>query len=161
MISTKTLLLSAAFVALGSTGIAQQSCFARQYSADHMRKTPNQVVKSIAIRFAGPANNKSSAGEWGDVTAYFTGTPTKFTQTLYCQILDGKQWCVVECDGGGAEVTWKDRDTILIKTEGFIVSGGCDETETDMRFVKDLNAKFTTFRLNRTSIDACPPLDAQ
>ncbi len=161
MIRTKTLLLSAALVALGSTGIAQQSCFAREYSDDHMRKSPNQVVKSIAVRFEGPANDKSSTGEWGDVTTYFTDTPTKFTQTLYCQILDGKPWCGVECDGGGAEITWKDRDTILVKTEGFIVSGGCDGIETDMRFVKDLNAKSTTFRLNRSSLDACPPLDAQ
>lgn len=161
MIRAKTFFLSAALIALGSTGIAQKSCFAREYSADHMGKNPNQVVKSIAIRFEGPANDKSSVGEWGDVTAYFNDTSTKFAQTLYCQVIDGKQWCGVECDGGGAEITWKDRDTILIKTKSFIMSGGCDGSETDMWFVKDLNAKFTTYRVNHTSMDACPPLDAQ
>ena len=124
-----------------------------------MRKNPNQVIDGISIRFEGPATDKSSTGEWGDVTAYFIDSSTKFTNTLYCQMIDGKRWCGVECDGGGAFITWKDADTSLMKTEGFVVSGGCDEDDLETRFVKDKTDGATTFRLNRAPMDACPPLD--
>jgi hypothetical protein len=160
MIALKTALLSATIIALGTTSQAQQSCFVRQYTDDHMRKNPNQVVESIAIRFEGPATNKRTTGEWGDVTAYFNDTPTKFTQTLVCSSYDFSHWCGVECDGGRAEVRWKDPDTILLTTEGFAVSGGCDSAETEMRYIKDKTEGFTTFRLNRAAMDSCPPLDA-
>ncbi len=159
MIGLKTTFLGAALVALGLPAFAQQSCFARHYSAGHLKDQPNQVLRSIAIRFAGRATDKSNTGEWGDVTAYFTDGPTKFTQTLYCSSYGGSHFCGVECDGGRAEISWRSEDTILLKTEGFIVSGGCDGTETDVRFVKDKTDGFTTFRLYRAGMENCPPLD--
>jgi hypothetical protein len=159
MMQGKAILFSAALVALGAPITAQQSCFARQYTAEHMDKNQTQVITSIAIRFQGPATDKSNTGEWGDVTAYFKGEQTKFTQTLYCSLYEGSHYCGVECDGGRTEVKWKGPDTILLRTDGFVVSGRCDGTEQTLRYVKDKTDGFTTFRLNRASMDKCPPLD--
>ena len=159
MITSQPLLLSAAIVALGTSALAQQSCFARHYDTEHLRKNPNQVINSIAIRFEGPATDKSNTGEWGDTTVFFNGSNTKYTQTLYCSSYGGSHYCGVECDGGRAEIKWKDRDTIYLTTDGFVVSGGCDDAASDTRLVKDKTDGFTTFRLNRASMDNCPPLD--
>lgn len=155
------IILSAVLSALGSTGLAEQSCFSRSYSQAHLAANPKQTVKTLSIRFEGPAHDGPSTGEWGDVTVYFKADSRKFTQTLYCSTYAGARHCGVECDGGSAALRWTNADTLLLKTSGFIVSGGCDGTGEITRMVKDAGAETTTFRLNRAAMSACPPLVAQ
>lgn len=155
------ILLSAVLAALGSAGLAEQSCFSRSYSKAHLAANPDQTVETLSIRFEGPARDGPSTGEWGDVTVYFKADPRKYIQTLYCSTYDGARHCGVECDGGSAALRWINADTLLLKTSGFIVSGGCDGDGEITRMVKDTGAASTTFRLNRVAMTACPPLDAQ
>lgn len=154
-------ILIAVLAALGSASLAEQSCFSRSYSQAHLAANPKQTVETLSIRFEGPAHDGPSTGEWGDVTVYFKADPRKYIQTLYCSTYAGARHCGVECDGGSAALHWRGADTLLLKTSGFIVSGGCDGTGEITRMVKDAGADTTTFRLNRAAMSACPPLDAQ
>lgn len=154
-------ILSAVLATLGSAGLADQSCFSRSYSKAHLAANPKQTVETLSIRFEGPAHDGPSTGEWGDVTVYFKADPRKYIQTLYCSTYAGVRHCGVECDGGTAALYWTNADTLLVKTSGFVVSGGCDGAGEITWMVKDTSADTTTFRLNRAAMTACRPLDAQ
>ena len=69
----------------------------------------------------------------------------------------GAWQCGVECDGG-TFTAWESGGSLLLRTRGgFLVSGACSEPgdEEPPRYVTDINAIQTTYRLDRIDIAKC------
>lgn len=143
-----------ALALMGAGASAQQACFTREYSIEHLAKQPAQTVRAITVAFDGLATGEGTLGEWADVSVWFRGDGRRWTMGLWCP--PGGASCAVECDGGVFSLRWKGSDTILLKTSGFIVGLGCDGEENASRVVADDGASSTTYRLNRAALDACP-----
>lgn len=150
--------LSVVFLCLANATIAQQSCWARDYSDAHLAKHPDQVVRQMVVLFEGQADGPGELGQTAGVEVFFRDDPRPWSNGFYCPPdAEGGALCAIDCDGGAFVVSWRDVDTILLKTNGFVVGVHCDgEEEPKTRNVSDTGAAETVFLLRRTGIDACP-----
>ena len=70
---------------------------------------------------------------------------------------EGAWQCGAECDGG-TFTAWPSGDGVLLRTRGgFLVSGECGGSgdEGEPRYVTDINAIETTYKLHAVSKDRC------
>lgn len=145
------------FLAAAVAGPAlADSCYVRDYSPEHLRKNPDQVVARMQIRFI------EGEDRYADVKVRFRDSDRLFSQGMNCYddngeiYKDGVLSCSVDCDGGTFVMRPRGDDAVLISTPwGFIVSGGCGEEDEDIRNVLDRGAESTTFKLYRKELQAC------
>lgn len=162
-----TVLIGAAFtsqIVMAETALTQHfnekdSCYARQYSADHLKKNPNQIVSFLQFgHFPSVNNGWASPPEEGEVRfsviAKFKGNDKEYSNSGRCLSENGTLNCQIECDGGGFVLKHKDADSILLYTrpgQGFVVSG-CDAG--DIRLITD-QTDDKIFLLHRTADAQC------
>lgn len=119
-------------VALTLTSPAQagaESCWVRDYTADHLASHPDQVVASMRLWFSRPEQSEYDdllagirvvAAHGGHAKAAGQGGRT-FDQGLICFDDITPLTCAVECDGGAFRVTRQTEDMIEITTDYLIV----------------------------------------
>ncbi|MCL4068642.1 hypothetical protein M3484_18925 [Pseudomonas sp. GX19020] len=144
-----------------------QGCFARDYTADHLAKTPKQHIAALRISL-GP-------DPWGNgfISAIVTGrfsdqgrarsegfSKHSFRQAAFCGESGGKTTCQVECDGGSFTIRSARGDSLEIETSSFTLEVPDVGDETGCGGLSDLveagSAK-TIYRLTRAPASACPP----
>ncbi len=161
---------------LGTSVLAEDLlCYQRDYSDTHLAANKNQTVKMLRVGL--PRARSDQAHVWvtfrkskaeldaeqdaadeasrnGEEPPERTKPPT-YETGLYCWAPaagspEGAWQCGVECDGG-TFTAWPNGDAVLLRTRGgFLVTGECGEPgdEEEPRYVTDINAIETTFRLN-------------
>ena len=132
------------------------TCFVREYSAEHLRKNPNQNVSEMRLRLM------ESPERWATAIVRFRDTKKEYRQSFGCYDPDQKEFpgsfvsCSVDCDGGFFVARKRGKDAILVDVPwGFIVSGGCGAEDEEIRNVSDTGAEGTTFKLYRAELSAC------
>lgn len=162
-----TILIAAAFtsqIVAAETALTQHfneddSCYARQYSADHLNKNPNQTVSFLQFgHFPSQYKNWNYTPDEGNIPfniiANFVGDAREYTNSGECRPENGTLNCQIECDGGGFILKHKDDGSILLYTRpgnGFVVSG-CDAG--DFRKITD-KTDDKVFLLHRTADAQC------
>ncbi len=152
----RTTLAAAALLAAAQPAFAgEQKCYRRVYDAAHMASQPKQSVTTLEVIFDDEIWNDLVAV----VTVVFRGSPNVYGNTLGCYPgqqgdPDGAVRCSVDCDGGTFLAWPSGGDAILLKTDGFIVEGGCGE-EGEPRFVRDDTDGPTTFKLYEVDAATC------
>lgn len=138
---------------------APLGCFARDYSADHLRKNPNQHVAALRLNF------RTAPGAQGpvvDLIGRFSDQGRArldrlaneyFTQTAFCMDEGRRTSCFVECDGGGFTIRSVKGDVLEIETDYFRVEGG--EGCEGMSDLAELGGGKTIYRLTRAPASAC------
>jgi len=156
-----------AFGLLATPALAlPEGCFERAYTAEHLAADPGQTVSRLTVGILHNADGEHLIGE-AAVSAVFRDEGTRYDQYLVCWepgpedagAPAGAIACGVECDGGRFYAWEKDAERILLRTQGFLVSGDCSEPGEDapMRAVKDDGPGETTFLLNRVDPALCRP----
>lgn len=153
-------LLVLPLLALASPGLAQDAplgCFVRDYSDEHLKKNPEQVVDRISILFS-PFDDNVSAdvkvlladqghagrdGYGGQRAFEIAGNyykPLRFS---------------VDCDGGSFDVVKQDAAGITIETSGFrLAVDGCIDEGISTTLAEE-GSTSTRYRLNRAETKAC------
>lgn len=99
MILTNRALLAALLAAAiaAPAGAEITGCFGRSYSPEHLASHPAQQVQEIrAKRYV----EEGGAVEYYDLKVHFRDDPREFTASTYCQDIDSRRVCMIECDGG-------------------------------------------------------------
>lgn len=128
---------------------APQGCFARQYSQAHLAANPAQTVAALEL-WLDPVPADTLGVEAALVRVAFRDGAQVYRQVLFCHHADPAEGhppralrCGVECDGGSFVAWERAPGELLLRTEGFVVEGGCgaaplaDGSLPDMRFVRD------------------------
>lgn len=141
------------------------SCYARVYSKEHLKKHSTQRVTEIRFNHFPTTfgvNDESGAIKFNPATGelFFTiSVRFRDSEKLYVDggscLPDGDQYrCNIECDGGGFVLKDRTKDTILLVNQtGFSVSG-CDGE--DYREVQP-EPDDKVFRLDRLPKLLCKP----
>lgn len=111
------------------------SCYARQYSAEHLASHPNQTVAQIEFghfptRYKEWAYDPEEGSIPFIVQVTFRDSDKIYNDFGECRPQADGLRCQIECDGGGFTLTHKDTDSILLHTRdgnGFTVTGCGDE----------------------------------
>ncbi len=163
----------AATAALAET---PEGCWRRDYDAAHLAAQPAQTVTRLAVRLA---PYESEHGRWSEalVEAHFRDDPETYVQWLHCWVPTpgegltdgapaGALLCGVDCDGGTFVAWERAPGELLLRTEGFVVAGGCGApildadgepiAEPPTRHVEDDGPGATTFLLRAAPLAACP-----
>ena len=119
-----------------------------------MNKNKNQTVKAMVLRFSEIASAAYNTGEFAGVGVQFRDSGKFYIDSMFCFQDASRVWCGIECDGGGGVIRWKDNNTILLETKGFVVGADCG-SGIDPRRVSDIGVASTTYRLNRVASDKC------
>lgn len=137
-------------------------CYARTYSADHLKQHPKQTVTEIAFRLAYYRHEPDEFYQQGQRNYYFAmlakrrGSSRTLTAMGECGPNGDRIGCGVECDGGGVSVSRRSGDRILVSLgeNGRIrMSEGCDEGDAvDLESGEDDRE----FLLSRVEDAACP-----
>lgn len=127
----------------------RNSCYQRVYTAAHLKRHPDQTVRSIEFKHF--PNLWGTTGEDGKVrfdeqtrqvyfsiAVRFRGSAGLFEESGECSRENGVLRCGIECDGGGFELKARKDGRLLLKTGswGFRVvgaGGGCGEDDANMR----------------------------
>ncbi|MFY0633219.1 MAG: hypothetical protein JXQ91_05370 [Vannielia sp.] len=138
----RSIICISAILAAGVAG-AQEfggECWARDYSAEHLAKYPEQTVERLRIAFkpwegtAGVAEIRATMAD----TPYTQADGTagrSYSNILLCSLHEGgagwpdwleagKMTCQGECDGGFFQVAELEPGALVIRTEGVAVSDG-------------------------------------
>lgn len=118
------------------------SCYARQYSAEHMAENPDQTVSFIKFGhfpswFEARGILQDASTVPFTIEVNFKNDNQNYMNGGECRPHDDDLKCQIECDGGGFVLKHKDADSILLYTrpeQGFAVAG-CDGN--DYRSVTD------------------------
>ena len=167
---------------------ADYSCFERTYSDAHLAANKMQVVRMLRVRLPqarsdeakawatfrkSPAQIAEEQAAAEAASAKNEEAPEEVAEASYDTTLicwapspgspEGAWQCGVECDGGSF-TAWADGNGgLLLRTKGgFAVHGGCGEEledGEDIRWVTDLNAIQTTFRLSPVAETNCKDKD--
>lgn len=148
------LILVTLFAMVAGPVFAEMGCFQRVYTNSHMSKNKNQTVKAMVLRFSDYASAAFNTGEIAGVGVQFRDSGKFYTDSMFCFQDASRVWCGIECDAGGGVIRWKDKNTILLDTKGFLVGADCG-TGIDYRRVSDIGVESTTYRLNRVASDKC------
>ena len=174
--------LTAAFFMFSSHAVLADHCFSRSYTDAHLSANKDQSVRTIRLRLpefrSDPGKvwvtfRKSHAEVLAETAAAEAAAaadepaPTPKEPKLYQTDLtcwapaagapEGAWQCGVECDGG-TFTAWQSDNGLLLRTRGgFLVSGVCGEAgdEETPRYVTDINAIVTTFRLDPVDTSEC------
>lgn len=96
-------------------------CFAHEYTNKDLNERPNQTVASIHADFSQQPDER-------DPTIYLnlkiSAGGRHYDSFMICDKDTNGLKCVVECDGGGADVR-PFNDGISFLNKGFLMSGGC------------------------------------
>lgn len=156
-------LLSLAIALMAQPVAAQdlpQGCWARDYSAAHLRDNPAQNVASIRLNFLRATEETGGIpvmevmvrlADQGLARSTGMGGAV-LIQTAYCYP-DGTTWtCGVECDGGQMRIKALAGDTLDVTTDYFLVGqtegcGGVFDLAERMRA--------TTYRVKKAAASAC------
>jgi len=101
-------------------------CYHRDYSAEHLRQHPEQVVDEITMGVERDeqgnliARLKVATADQGHAGQNGLGNRI-FMQSLICFDQNGQMVCAVECDGGLFSVTRQTEDAVTIKTKYLMV----------------------------------------
>ncbi len=149
--------------------VEPESCWRRVYTEDHLAAQPAQTVRWIEVAFdafPGEDDNREAF-----VRVQFRDAPEVLRAYLFCyrsaaergmpaDLPPGAFSCYVECDGGAFHAWRRDARTLLLRSEGFVVAGGCREPGEDalpqFRRVIDEGDAATLYRLNRVDPASCP-----
>lgn len=135
-------------------------CYARTYSAEHLKKHPQQKVTEVGFRLAYYRHEPDEFFPKGQRNYYFAmlakqrGSSKTLTAMGECGPDGNSISCGVECDGGGITVARRPGDKILISLGRIRMSAGCDEEDA-----VDLEggADDREFLLSR--VEECPSYD--
>ena len=144
---------------------ADNSCYERIYTKDHLGQHPDQRVTGIRFdhfpRTYGTEDKNGnirfdpvSAELYFVISVRFRGSEQVFQDGGFCYP-EGQQYrCQIECDGGSFHLNDRDPDSILLINErGFRVSG-CGEGKER---ILDPHPDDGVFRLDRRPNGACNP----
>ncbi len=149
-------------------------CWARDYSAEHLAKYPEQTVAKLRIAFkpwedmAGVADIRATMAE-NDYTRADGTAGKSYSNVLLCNIHEGgsgwpdwleagRMTCQGECDGGFFQVVSLEPGALTIRTEGVAVSDGtgCGSTlVADVAKGDPNRTVLTTFRLESAPPGVC------
>ena len=153
----------------------RNSCYQRVYTPAHLKKHPNQTVRSITFKHfpklwgeTGPDGkvqfNEKRRDVYFSIAASFRGSAQKFEESGMCNDNDGVLVCGIECDGGGFSLQARKDGRLLLKTGsyGFRVvgaGGGCGEGGDNSRHItrKTDDRVFLLSRLSDLSCMAAKP----
>jgi hypothetical protein len=137
-------------------------CYARTYSAEHLKKHPQQTVTEVAFRLAYFRHEPDDFFPKGQRNYYFAmlakqrGSDRTLTAMGECGPNGNRIGCGVECDGGGVSVARRPDDRILISLDRIRMSAGCDgEDAVDL----EGGADDREFLLARVPDAECPAYD--
>ncbi len=155
-------------------------CYAREYSADHLAKYPEQGVASVRIDFERMGGDVEGEIGVAGVTAVMADSELTraegtaggtYSAFLICRVKPAEwemgDWvrtgsviCNAECDGGFFMVEKVGADELVIRTEGVALEGegeGCGGRAVLADFVGgDPNRHvLTRFRLARVTDEVC------
>lgn len=143
--------------ALAQSG-PEPGCYSRSYSADHLKRHPDQVVSDMTMFVY-----DQDGGRYAKMIVAFANQGHVRRNGSELQVLDqfllcfdnadGTPGCAVECDGGSFRVTRQDKSGLTFQTRYLMVgeADGCggqiDLAEIPGRAVK--------YRLNRVGRKMC------
>lgn len=140
-------------------------CFARSYSADHLKAHPRQTVTDLQFRLAYYRHDPDKYAPQGQRNYYFAliakrrGSSKTLTSLGECTASGERISCNVECDGGGVKVRHRPDNKLLVyfeNAESYIrLTEGCDEEEDTVELKPGSDDK--EFLLTQTA--SCPAYD--
>jgi len=137
-----------------------QSCWSRDYSAEHLAAHPDQLVTAMrfTMRFDTEVNDNPDFYSFrleADLRGGQSGRAFG-----YCSEFEGAVSCAVECDGGGVGVAQAADGKVLLDLTryGFIrMAGSCGSDEAD-GFGLEAGLDDKQFLLSPATGKACKPL---
>lgn len=143
-------------------------CYARSYTADHLKAHPGQKVTEIGFRLtyyvheAAPDLPQGQRNYYFELIARLRGHAKQLTASGECVPKGETISCFVECDGGGIRVRRRGAENILIDfgsaAGGRIrMSEGCDAEEGAVDL--EPGADDREFLLSRRPDSECPALE--
>ncbi len=135
------------------------ACFGREYSRAELKAHPNQSVSQIKAKLVKYSADPGieSGGLVIEVRLKGEGG-LNYHSEMSCQDLKGQFFCAVECDGGSVVVAQLDRASMTLKSNGFLIHGGCDGGEGDgskARFLKAMAGGDDVFKLAALPASYC------
>ena len=145
-------------------------CYVREYSKEHLKQNPAQIVDRMSILFDPP---DSEGYGWADVQVLLAdqghaardGYGGKRVSGGGINVNGSLRFDSSSCDGGGFEVIASDANTITIKTYGFVLGAGCGEWDEEGEDITsslseglrdDAGLQISTrYILNRAELAAC------
>lgn len=137
-------------------------CYARSYTAEHLKAHPEQTVTEVAFHITYHRHEPDEFYRQGQRNYYFAmpvkrrGSSETITAIGECGTNNGRIFCGVECDGGGVVVSLRAPDKLLLDlgAHGYIrMSAGCDESDAvDL----EAGADDREFLLSRVADAECP-----
>ena len=163
----RKVILAVMFAFFGETQLSiaqsiQEGCYHRDYSDNHLRTHPDQVVDWITMRVG--------ADDWGNQTVSMVVNSAnqghakrsglggqEFNQWLICFSDDGTDACAVECDGGSFKVTKQTSDAITFRTSYLLVGDNEEQCGGALDLAEFPNTP-VSYRLDLVSDSACDGL---
>lgn len=140
-------------------------CFARTYSADHLKKHPDQQVSEIKFYLTYYRHEPDKYAPQGQRNYYFAllaklrGSTKTLESGGECSANGARISCNVDCDGGGVRITPRPDGKLLVSfadADSYIrMSEGCDAEENAIDLKPGSDDK--EFLLAKT--EACPAYD--
>lgn len=150
--------------ALGTAGKAH-ACFRRVYTASHLKKHPEQNVRTMTLLVTGSVEPESAPTYSLGLGVTFRKDERNFETSGYCGSLHGADdrqpakgvHCGVDCDGGVLDVSLKNAKSVLVAIpDGVrIWQSGMDEEEPSGDEPKRFGADDKLFRLDRAALTDC------
>lgn len=150
----------AAVVALNHN---EAACYVRAYDAAHLKQHPKQTVTQMLFRLRYVDHRKDRSDPVDQRNYYFTlaakqrGRAKLLRADGECSPAAGGFRCIVECDGGGVDVTQDlSTKTLLIDLTGLgriRMTQGCDEETEGVELTPGADDR--SFRLSRADAKAC------
>lgn len=144
---------------------AQNSCYARSYSADHLAKHPGQQVTAIRLdhfpRLSGPFGADNTPLIYPDapeivvnLSVTLRGSPDTHRATGFCWPEGAGMSCGLECDGGRFNLVDKGGAKLLVTGGSDIYFHDCAAGDTVLTRAPD-DKSFLLSRL--PDVDCQPP----
>lgn len=126
--------LSAATGAAQAEGGPSHGCYARTYSATHLRANPAQVVERMLLRVrpeapSGPAETVADMSVWAANQGHARSDGVggeRFDGFLFCWQQGKGKGCGIECDGGTLDIEIDDGRTLQFRTDYLMLGSAHD-----------------------------------
>jgi hypothetical protein len=107
---------------------AQPKCFGREYSRAELKTHPKQTVEQIKAKLIKYSADPTMESRGMKIEVRLKGEEgVNYHAEFSCMADAGKTLCAIECDGGSVNVAEFDATKMTLKSNGFIVHGGCGE----------------------------------
>lgn len=137
---------------------AEDSCYARQYSQEHLTKNPEQIVSFMRFEHSPKGFDMEFDAETGivvfDLTVRFKGKVDNYVAFGECRPQNGELKCPIQCDGGQFTIKSKDADSILIYNDGRLTFMHCEGDEVKVKQVTE-QSDDKIFLLHRLPDEQC------